>query len=97
MPKAIIADAELIELPIVRACIEKWNKGRANYGAKFEGNPLDELFAELIDAINYCEQCELHGIDLDDTKDCLMSLANDVRDKRLGRVPLRKESRHVEV
>ena len=29
-----------IEMPLVRACVEKWNKGRTDHGPVFVGDPL---------------------------------------------------------
>jgi hypothetical protein len=70
----------LIELPITRACIEKWNAGRANHGAEFEGDPLEELFGELIDAINYADQAELEGFDVGRIRAELFNCATEVQE-----------------
>ena len=34
----------------------KWNAGREKYGDSFQGDPLNELYGELIDALNYTKE-----------------------------------------
>jgi len=71
----------LIDLPVTRACIEKWNAGRAKHGETFAGNALDELYGELIDAINYCDQVQIEGLgDITFIRRTLYDLAHDVRE-----------------
>jgi hypothetical protein len=70
----------VIELPLVRGCIERWNQGRRRYGGDgFRGDPLLELYEELVDGINYCDQAELHGHRLGDVRAALMQAAERVR------------------
>ena len=75
-----MAQEKLIDLPITRACIEKWNAGRAAHGAEFEGDPLEELFGELIDAINYADQAELEGFDVGQVRAELFNCATEVQE-----------------
>ena len=86
----------MIDLPIVRACIVKWNSGREKHGGEFQGRPLEELFGELIDAINYCDQAAMEGDDVDDIRADLMELAEQVQEIGLARrqdAPVRTEAR----
>jgi hypothetical protein len=69
----------LIELPLIRACIEKWEAGRALHGDEFEGNPLAELFEELVDGIHYAEQAELEGLNMAAVRDKLIAIALEVQ------------------
>lgn len=72
-------DTKLIELPVTRACIEKWIAGRADKGPEFVGDPLEELFGELVDAINYADQAEIEGFNVGEIRASLWNLANDVQ------------------
>jgi hypothetical protein len=38
------------------ATVKKWNDGRLLYGPEFVGHPLEELFGELCDGINYARE-----------------------------------------
>ena len=49
----------LINLPITRACIVKWNEGRAKHGEHFVGDPLAEGFEECLDLVLYVDQAEI--------------------------------------
>lgn len=70
----------VIELPLVRGCIERWNRGRKRYGGDgFDGDPLLELYEELIDGINYCDQAEMHGHRLGEVRAVLMEAAERVK------------------
>lgn len=51
--------AGLIHAPLVRACIVKWEEGRAEHGPCFQGDPLPDAFEECVDGINYLDQAEL--------------------------------------
>lgn len=61
------AQKPLIELPWREATIQKWEFGRLLYGGEWVGlHPLEELYAELIDSINYVrEWASRPGADLD--------------------------------
>ena len=72
-------EIKLIDLPVTRACIVKWNRGKATHGEKFEGDPLEELFGELIDGLNYADQAELEGFDMGEIRCSLWNLAHDVQ------------------
>jgi hypothetical protein len=55
----------LAALPLRVAQEVKWQRGRAQYGGEgFQGDPLEELFLEMLDALNYCEECMSRGMDL---------------------------------
>lgn len=49
----------LINIPLVRACIVKWNEGRAKHGDLFDLDPIAEAFDESIDGVNYLDQAQL--------------------------------------
>ena len=53
-----LPEVRLIQLPIETACAVKWQSGRQKYGPIFRTNPLEELYAELIDSLNYVSQAE---------------------------------------
>lgn len=73
-------DLHVIELPLVRGCIERWNQGRRRYGGEdFHGDPLLELYEELVDGINYCDQAEMQGHRLGEVRAALMEAAERVR------------------
>jgi len=57
------SSTELIRLPIEAARREKWRIGRAKYGPKFVGHPLEEFDSEMIDALNYLDEAESCGFD----------------------------------
>lgn len=52
-----------IKMPVVEARKQKWLEGIKNYRESendpFQGDPLIELFDELLDAINYAETANL--------------------------------------
>jgi len=52
---------KLIDLPIARALLVKWQRGRERYGPVFVGHPLEELDEELLDAMNYAEEAARWG------------------------------------
>jgi hypothetical protein len=52
----------LIDLPTDEARAIKWQRGREKYGPDFVGDPLEELDAELLDAINYAEEAARRGV-----------------------------------
>jgi len=60
---------ELVEMPIMEAMKAKWNAGLKEYGRApdepFKGEKaVFELFAELVDGLNYCDQAEQEGFDM---------------------------------
>jgi hypothetical protein len=69
----------LLELPVIRACLRKWNLGRAAHGPVFEGDPLEELYGELADALNYADQLEMEGEDVDEIRRHLCACAEQTR------------------
>jgi hypothetical protein len=54
----------LIDLPTDEARAIKWQLGREKYGPDFVGDPLEELDAELLDAMNYAEEAARQGYDV---------------------------------
>lgn len=71
-----------INFPVVRACAMRWAKGRETRGLAFEGDPIEELYEELIDAINYCDEAEVQGTSFAEEREMLWTIANKVRAKR---------------
>ena len=51
----------LIELPTAEARRLKWEEGRVKYGDEFVGHPVLELDYELLDGMNYVEECRRRG------------------------------------
>jgi len=70
-----------IELPTTRAIAERWRKGRLVHGTKFVGDPLNEWYEELIDAINYVDEVATRdpAADVDWCRDQLLRMAEHVR------------------
>ena len=69
----------LLELPIIRACLRKWNLGQATHGPVFQGDPREELYGELADALNYADQLEMIGYDMTRTRKRLLLCAEELR------------------
>ena len=46
----------LIIHPIREACKIKWTIGQSHYGPEFVGDPIEQLFEEAVDGINYCKE-----------------------------------------
>ncbi len=65
---APVPGVRLIAIPIAEARTIKWARGRQKDGAEFIGDPLEELFDELLDALNYVE--EAHGQGLMNSETC---------------------------
>lgn len=70
----------LLELPVIRACQRKWNLGRAAHGPVFVGDPLEELYGELADALNYADQLDMEGYNIATIRERLFQCATEVRD-----------------
>lgn len=49
-------------MTVDEACAEKWRQGQIKYGPVFVGDPLEELYAEYIDALNYFNEIERRGL-----------------------------------
>jgi len=69
----------LIDLSIDEAARLKWEAGRRKHGAEFVGDPVEELFAELIDGLNYCDEARRQGVDLGEVPQTLRHLAGAVQ------------------
>lgn len=81
MPEnAVLTSEDLIQLPLIRACVEKWNAGRADHGETFDGNPVAELFGECVDGIHYTEQADMEGINMGTIRDRLIAIAIEVQE-----------------
>jgi hypothetical protein len=75
---------DLIELSIDEARRLKYEVGRQEHRAKrggdeFVGDPLKELFDELLDAMNYVDECERRGLLLSSMGSHLRGLAERVQ------------------
>jgi hypothetical protein len=46
----------LIVNPIHQACEIKWAKGQEHYGKEFVGDPVEQMYEEAIDGINYAKE-----------------------------------------
>jgi hypothetical protein len=75
-------EVKLIDLPISEARAIKWQRGREKYGAEFQGDPLEELDAELLDAMNYAEEAQRQGVDMGWIPSRLLGLCEVVREIR---------------
>ena len=69
----------LMDLSIDEARHEKWRLGREKYGPVFVGDPLEQLDAELIDALNYADEAERRGIPIAEVAEDLRQLCERVR------------------
>lgn len=81
----------LLELPVIRACQRKWNLGRAEHGLVFVGDPLEELYGELADALNYTDQLDMEGYGMAKIRERLFQCATEVRDLWLKRQGFRDD------
>ena len=60
-----MTDMDLVKVPILDACAFRWEQGRKEYrkaDEPFQGDPMLELHAELLDAINYLNEAERQGV-----------------------------------
>lgn len=76
---------KLIDLPIEQAKHIKWQAGRKKYGAegdhfkgKFVGDPIEHLYDELIDALNYADEAERQGVNIGVVRPELLRVAEMV-------------------
>lgn len=69
----------MTQLSIEEAKKEKWRLGQIKYGPIFVGHPLEQLDDELIDAMNYCEEAERQGYNIDFIYSMLYQLCLQVR------------------
>ena len=58
----VFVDKPLIQVPFDEAMRIKWARGQAIYGPEFVGDPIHNLFEELVDASNYLEEARLQGL-----------------------------------
>lgn len=58
----------LLEIPLDEALRVKWERGRAERGltfcAPFQGDPVSELYEELLDAIHYARLAGFERLEL---------------------------------
>lgn len=70
----------LLRLGIDAARKIKWKAGQEKYGPVFVGDPLEELYAELADALNYIDEAERQGIKIStDTRQYILQAGLEVR------------------
>lgn len=70
----------LITLRLEEARRAKWEAGRLVHGdGPFVGHPVEELYAELVDGLNYTVVAREHGYRMGDIEDRLVVLADEVR------------------
>ena len=55
-------DLSLVGLTIDDAKRIKWDRGQERYGSVFVGDPLGELYDELIDGMNYADEALRQGL-----------------------------------
>ncbi len=46
----------LVLSPIHQACQQKWEKGQEHYGKEFVGDPVEQMYEEAVDGINYAKE-----------------------------------------
>jgi hypothetical protein len=51
-----------LSLTIDEARALRFEEGRKKYGPVFQGDPLAHLYEELLDALNYWDECRRQGI-----------------------------------
>ena len=84
-----------IEMPLTRACIEKWTTGRTSHGPEFIGRPVPDAFEECLDGINYLDEAELQGITderLTTARNHLMLAGERIREYWLNPQPAEQQS-----
>jgi hypothetical protein len=89
-----------IEMPLTRACIEKWTTGRTSHGPEFIGRPVPDAFEECLDGINYLDEAELQGIvdeRLITAKNHLMLAAERIREYWLNPHPAEQQGKTATV
>jgi hypothetical protein len=70
----------LIRLRLEEARRAKWEAGRLVHGNdSFVGNPVEELFGELVDGLNYTVVAREFGYRMADIEDRLVVLAEEVQ------------------
>jgi hypothetical protein len=47
--------------PPMKARSLKWAAGQRIYGPVFQGDPVEHLYEEFLDALNYCEEIMRRG------------------------------------
>ena len=70
---------KLIDLRIEEARAAKWQRGREQYGPVFIGHPLEELYEEILDGLNYVAEAERQGFPMGSMADELRQLCKRVR------------------
>lgn len=71
---------ELVAMPILDAMKAKWEEGLKEYGRApdepFKGEKgVFELFGELVDGLNYCNQAEEEGFDVASIREHVLAAA----------------------
>lgn len=71
-----------IHLPLKEALQKKYDLGKASHRNSdiFDGNPLEELFQEMLDSMNYCDEItKQFGIDMHHRRSQFWSAALEVQ------------------
>lgn len=73
-----------IEMPFKDALELKYARGKqkhrqAGNELEFHGNPLDELFCEMLDGIHYCDEAAKLGFNLEHRKRQFLSTALELQ------------------
>lgn len=72
-----------LNLPIDEALIAKWESGRKHYrdgdDGGFVGDPVEELFQELLDSIQYTREIERRGTYLHNFEKTFRDLAEQLQ------------------
>lgn len=74
-----------IDLDFEDALQEKFNAGRRKYrsnGSGFIGDPLEELFCEMLDAYHYTVQLEQSGVELPGMRTTFRNIAMMLQERR---------------
>ncbi len=74
---------KFIDLPIKEALQQKFERGKTKHriagSMEFAGDPLEELFEEMLDSIHYCDEALKRGIDLEHRRRQFVSTALELQ------------------
>jgi len=81
-----VNEHELMALSVKDAKAAKWREGRLKYGeagdhaaGKFVGDPVEHLYSELIDALNYADEAKRQGVEMPSVVIILEMLCREVK------------------
>lgn len=69
----------LIDVPIKEAQRIKWEAGAEKYGPVFVGDPIEQMYEEFVDALNYVEQAEREGLSLPVMRKEILALCSKLK------------------